>query len=90
MIKIDANDLKKLILNVELIKEFLLSRELHRGSDGELTDWAKRELEEASNFPKDIKEDLEFARRTEEAWKSYDRGKFKTYSEKEFLKKLEE
>ncbi len=51
MIKVDANDLKKLILNVELIKEFLLSRELYRDSDGELTDWAKMELEEARKIP---------------------------------------
>ena len=33
-------------------------------------------------------EDLEFARRTEEAWQEIDEGKGKTYSLKEFKKKL--
>ena len=46
-------------------------------------------LKKADDFAENIEEDLEFARRTEEAWKSYDRGEFKTYSEEEFLEKLE-
>ncbi|MFH1521775.1 MAG: hypothetical protein ABIF18_02340 [archaeon] len=51
MIKVDANDLKKLILNVEIMKEILLSGKLHCDYEGELTDWAKRELEEARKIP---------------------------------------
>ena len=33
-------------------------------------------------------EDLEFARRTEEAYKEYDKGKFKSMSGEEFLEEL--
>ncbi|HLD02319.1 MAG TPA: AbrB/MazE/SpoVT family DNA-binding domain-containing protein [Candidatus Nanoarchaeia archaeon] len=45
-------------------------------------------LKKASAFDKKLAEDLEFARRTEEAYKSYERGEFKTMSAKDFLKKL--
>ena len=51
MIKVDANDLKKLIVSVELMKEVLLSRRMYPDSEGELTDWAKKELEEARKIP---------------------------------------
>lgn len=37
-----------------------------------------------------FEEDLEFARRTEEAWESHDKGEFTSYSKDEFLKKLKE
>ena len=37
---------------------------------------------------KKLKEDLEFTKRTEEAWKRYDRGKFISMSGDEFLKEL--
>ena len=46
-------------------------------------------LKKVDNLTEQIKEDLEFAKKTEEAWKAHDKGKFKTYSEEEFLKKLE-
>jgi hypothetical protein len=36
----------------------------------------------------EMKEDLEFARRTEEAWKEIDEGKFTEYSTEEYLKRL--
>ena len=45
-------------------------------------------LRKASEMDKQLKEDLEFARRTEEAWKEYDKGNFKRYSVDEFLKRL--
>jgi len=40
MIKVDANDLRQLVQDVKLLKNVLLS-------EGELTDWAKKELAEA-------------------------------------------
>lgn len=40
-------------------------------------------------FDENIKEDLEFSRRTEEAWKSYERGEFKSMPVDDFLKALE-
>lgn len=45
-------------------------------------------LKKASDLDKKFKEDLEFARRTEEAWKRYEQGKFRTMSAEEFLKEL--
>ena len=45
-------------------------------------------LKKASAFRKQLAEDLEFARRTEEAWKEYDKGKFKSMHADEFLAEL--
>jgi len=45
-------------------------------------------LRKASEMDEQFKEDLEFARRTEEAWKEYDKGNFKRHSVDEFLKRL--
>jgi len=46
-------------------------------------------LKKAKDFDKNIEEDLEFARRTEEAWKRYDKGEFIEQDSDEFLKDLE-
>ena len=46
-------------------------------------------LKKASAFSKKLLEDLEFARRTEEAWKSYERGEFIEMDADEFLKEVE-
>ena len=45
-------------------------------------------LKKATDLDKNLKEDLEFARRTEEAWKSYERGEFICKDANEFLKEL--
>ena len=45
-------------------------------------------IKKASELDKNMKEDLEFARRTEEAWKRYERGEFKSKNTEEFLKDL--
>jgi len=45
-------------------------------------------LKKVKDFSKNIEEDLEFARKTEKAWKEYDKGKFISYSKEEFLKRL--
>ena len=45
-------------------------------------------LKKVKDFNKNIEEDLEFARRTEEAWKEYDEGKFISMSEEDFLKEM--
>lgn len=47
-------------------------------------------LKKATDMDKQLAEDLEFAKRTEEAWKRYDRGEFKSLSQEEFLKKMDE
>ena len=45
-------------------------------------------MKKASEMDKNLKEDLEFARRTEEAWRDIDAGRSKIYSKEEFLKRL--
>ena len=46
-------------------------------------------MKKASDLDKNFKEDLEFARRTEEAWKRYEKGEFKSMPADKFLKELE-
>ena len=46
-------------------------------------------LKKVEDFSKNIEEDLEFAKRTEEAWKSYERGDFISQSSNKFLEELE-
>ena len=45
-------------------------------------------LKSVKDFDKNLKEDLEFARRTEEAYKRYEKGEFKSMDSKAFLKEL--
>lgn len=45
-------------------------------------------LKKASEVSKQMKEDLDFAKRTEKAWKEYEEGKFVSKSAEEFLAEL--
>ncbi len=45
-------------------------------------------MKKASEMEKNLKEDLEFAKRTEEAWKQYEKGKFTSSNVQDFLKEL--
>lgn len=45
-------------------------------------------LKKASKLSKNFEEDLEFARRTEEAWKAYEKGEFVSLPADKFLEKL--
>ncbi len=45
-------------------------------------------LKKADDFDKNLEEDLEFARRTEEAWKEYDKGNFKSMDFDDFIKEM--
>lgn len=45
-------------------------------------------LKKMSDFSKNLKEDLEFARRTEGAWKAYDRGEFIEMKFDDFIKEM--
>ncbi len=47
-------------------------------------------LKKVSELDKTLKDDLEFARRTEEAWKRFEAGKFKSKDGEAFLEELEE
>jgi len=46
-------------------------------------------MKKASKMDEKMKEDFEFAKKTEEAWKRYDKGEFTEMGADEFLKKLE-
>ena len=46
-------------------------------------------IQEGEKFIIIIQEDLKFAKRTEEAWKSYERGEFESKSVDDFLSDLE-
>ena len=46
-------------------------------------------LKSLKEFDKNLEEDLEFARRTEEAWKEYEAGKFKKLPVDKFLEELD-
>ncbi len=45
-------------------------------------------LKKVSELDKNLKEDLEFAKRTEKAWKEYEKGEFISMKAEDFLKKL--
>lgn len=45
-------------------------------------------LKKASEFDEKLREDLEFARRTQEAWKEIEAGKYTKSSVKDFLKEI--
>ncbi|MCH8328824.1 MAG: AbrB/MazE/SpoVT family DNA-binding domain-containing protein [Nanoarchaeota archaeon] len=45
-------------------------------------------MKKATKLDKSLKEDLEFARRTEEAWKRYEKGEFVSMPADKFLKEL--
>lgn len=46
-------------------------------------------LKKAEKITEEMKEDLEFARRTEEAWKEFERGEFISQPVGKFLEELE-
>jgi AbrB family looped-hinge helix DNA binding protein len=46
-------------------------------------------LKKATELERNFKEDLEFAKRTEDAWKKHDKGQFKSMKADDFLKELE-
>lgn len=45
-------------------------------------------MKKASKLDKNLAEDLEFAKKTEEAYKRYKQGKFKSMNSKDFLNEL--
>lgn len=45
-------------------------------------------LKKVKDFSKNIEEDLEFAKKTEEAWKSYERGEFKEMDFDDFIEEM--
>ena len=50
-VKVNAEDLTELKRDMEIIKSILLSHRPCPDPEGELSDWAKKELEEARETP---------------------------------------
>jgi len=46
-------------------------------------------MKKATKLDSNFEKDLEFAKQTEEAWKSYKKGEFKSMKSEEFLSELE-
>ena len=46
-------------------------------------------LKPVKDFEENIEEDLEFAHRTEEAWRRYEKGEFISKTTEDFLKELD-
>lgn len=73
--------------------QIVIPREMRKGlKDGEkliiIKDKNRFIIKKASEMDEQLKEDIEFARRTEEAWKRYDRGEFTSMGADEFLKEM--
>ncbi len=51
IVKINVDDFKRLLADVELIKNILVSGSQVHDPEGELTDWAKKELADARKIP---------------------------------------
>jgi AbrB family looped-hinge helix DNA binding protein len=47
-------------------------------------------LQKVKDFSKNLEEDLEFAKKTADAWKRYEKGEFISKDSESFLKELEE
>ncbi len=47
-------------------------------------------LKSVKDFDENIEEDLEFAHRTEEAWKRYEKGEFKSMDFNEFINEMKQ
>jgi AbrB family looped-hinge helix DNA binding protein len=45
-------------------------------------------MKKASSLDRNMADDIEFARRTEEAWKRYEKGEFKSLPADEFIRML--
>jgi len=74
----------QIVIPLEMRKNFKKGEKLTILSDGE-----RLVLKKASKMDKNLEEDLEFAKRTEAAWKRYELGKFKEMDRSDFLKALE-
>ncbi|HLC86966.1 MAG TPA: AbrB/MazE/SpoVT family DNA-binding domain-containing protein [Candidatus Nanoarchaeia archaeon] len=74
--------------------QVVIPREMRKGiSEGETLVIIKSGrqiiLKKAKHFDKNIEDDLKFAKRTEEAWKKYEKGEFIEMDFDEFMEKAE-
>lgn len=52
MIQVDVNDFNKLMADIKIIKNAVLNIQSILSYEGEVTEWAERELEEARKIPR--------------------------------------
>ncbi|MEK6973875.1 MAG: AbrB/MazE/SpoVT family DNA-binding domain-containing protein [Nanoarchaeota archaeon] len=73
----------QIVIPIEMRKDFSINERfiLIRNRDQII-------LKRATDFNKELEEDLIFAKKTEEAFRRYERGKSKKKSDKEFLEEL--
>jgi len=84
------------MMNIEITKmsskgQIVIPKEMRKGiKEGEkliiIQNGKQIILERAKDLDENFEEDLEFARRTEEAWKRYENGEFIEMDYNEFLK----
>jgi len=84
------------MMNIEITKmsskgQIVIPKEMRKGiKEGEkliiIQNGKQIILERAKDLDENFEEDLEFARRTEEAWKRYEKGEFIEMDYDEFLK----
>ena len=51
MINVNADYLKQLFADIERMKDFILCHKVGPDPEGELSDWAKNEIEESMKIP---------------------------------------
>jgi len=73
--------------------QIVIPQELRKGiKEGEefivIRDDDRIILKNTKDFDENLREDLEFAKRTEEAWKSYERGEFIKMDFDDFIKEM--
>jgi hypothetical protein len=51
MITVNAHYLRQLLADIEKMKDFILCHKIGPDPEGELSDWAKKEIEEAMKEP---------------------------------------
>lgn len=86
-------------MNIDITKlsskgQIVIPREMRRGfDDGEkiviIQNNNQLILKKASAFRKNLEEDLKFAKKTEEAWREFDKGGFVSMDGRDFLKEIE-
>ena len=82
--------LAKLSSKGQIVIPSNLRNDLHTGEEFLIIKEKDRFImKKVKSLSKYLKEDLEFARRVDKAWKSYDKGEFKTQSADDFLEDLE-
>ena len=84
-------DLTKMSSKGQIVIPREMRKEFHEGEKFVIIKAGKQLiLKSVEDFDENIEEDLKFARRTEEAWKSYERGEFKAIPVDDFLNELEQ